>query len=113
MHADDMADAVLFLMDRYESPEIINVGTGRDVSISELAEIIRGVVRFDGDIRFDPSRPDGTPRKLLDVSRLSALGWKASIDLTEGIKSTYAWFVEKGSGPARARGPSAASVSGL
>jgi GDP-L-fucose synthase len=98
MHADDLADAILFLMDRYESPEVINVGTGRDVSISELAEIVRAVVGYQGVVRWDSSRPDGTPRKLLDVSRLSELGWKASVDVLDGIRSTYSWFVRNSAG---------------
>ncbi len=94
MHVDDLADAILFLMDTYESPEIVNVGTGKDVSIRQLAEVIREVVGFEGEILFDRSKPDGTSRKLLDVSRLSELGWRASIGLREGIESTYSWFLD-------------------
>ena len=94
LHVDDLANAVLFLMLHYDSEEIINVGVGKDVSIRELAEIVRDIVEYPGDINFDTSKPDGTPQKLLDVSRLDALGWKANISLREGIKSTYHWFLE-------------------
>ena len=94
LYVDDLADACLFLMDRYESPEPINVGVGEDVSILELARLIGGIVGFEGRIERDLSRPDGTPRKLLDVSKLDELGWKASTSLEEGIRKTYAWFRE-------------------
>lgn len=93
LHVDDLADACVFLMRRYEGDLPINVGTGEDLSIAELAEIVADVVGFRGRIVFDPSRPDGTPRKLLDVSRLSALGWRARIPLREGIETTYRWFL--------------------
>lgn len=96
LHVGDLADATLFLMQNYSSEEIVNVGTGVDVSILELAEMIRRVTGFSGSIGFDVSRPDGTPRKLLDVSRLSALGWKPKIDLEAGLSSTYEWFVKHG-----------------
>ena len=94
MHVDDLADAAVFLMERYSQPEIINVGVGSDISIRELAELVRGVVGFEGRLRFDRTKPDGTPRKLLDVSRLSALGWQPRIGLEEGIHQTYQWYVE-------------------
>ena len=94
LHVDDLADAALFLMKNYDSEEIINVGVGEDVSIRELAELIRDVVGFEGEIVFDTTKPDGTPRKLLDVSRLQALGWKAKIPLREGLASTYRWYIE-------------------
>ncbi len=94
LHVDDLADACLFLMDHYEGAGHINVGTGVDLSIRELAETVRDVVYPDGELVFDASKPDGSPRKLLDVSRINALGWKASIGLREGIESTYAWFLE-------------------
>ena len=94
LHVDDLANASLFLMAHYESEEIINVGVGKDIGIRELAEIVRDVVEYAGEIHFDPSKPDGTPQKLLDISRLEALGWKARISLREGIKSTYHWFLE-------------------
>jgi GDP-L-fucose synthase len=92
LHVDDLADAALFLMRNYSDELPINVGTGTDVSIEELARLIAGIVGYRGEIRFDASRPDGTPRKLLDVSRLHALGWRARIGLREGIEQTWAWF---------------------
>ena len=93
LHVDDLADACVFLMSRYSSEDIVNVGWGRDISIRELAEMIRDVVGYSGAIEFDSSKPDGTPRKLLDTSRLSALGWKPSISLRDGIQSTYQWYI--------------------
>jgi GDP-L-fucose synthase len=95
LHVDDLADAVCFLMENYDSPEIINVGVGDDIRISELAALIRDIVEFDGEIVFDRDKPDGTPRKLLDVSKISALGWKANIDLESGIRSTYRWYLSQ------------------
>lgn len=94
MHVDDLAQACLFLMDHPDPPDLVNVGVGRDVSILEVAELIRGVVGFEGDLVFDASKPDGTPRKLLDVSRIAALGWQATIPLEEGLADTYRWFRE-------------------
>jgi GDP-L-fucose synthase len=94
MHVDDLADACVFLMQDYDEPEIINVGTGEDVTIRELAEIIGEITGFSGRIVHDTSKPDGTPRKLLDVSRLHALGWRARIPLREGLQQTYRWFVD-------------------
>src|SRR5690606_37841851 len=94
LHVDDLADACVFLMRNYESPEIINVGCGEDVSIRELAELVRDVVGYSGDIVFDTSKPDGTPRKLLDVGRLNELGWTASIPLRDGVAATYQWYVD-------------------
>jgi len=94
LHVDDLADACVFLMQSYDSAEIVNVGTGEDVSIRELAEIVARVVGFEGALEFDTSKPDGTPRKLLDVGRIHDLGWRAKIPLEEGIASTYRWFVE-------------------
>jgi GDP-L-fucose synthase len=92
LHVDDLADACLFLMQNYDSPEIVNVGTGTDVTIRELAEMIARSTGFKGSLTFDTSKPDGTPRKLLDVSKLNALGWKASISLDRGIAETYQWY---------------------
>ena len=92
LHVDDLADACVFLMENYSSPDIINVGWGKDISISELAELVREIVQFDGEIVYDASKPDGTPRKLLDTSRLSNLGWFPSISLRDGVSSTYDWF---------------------
>jgi GDP-L-fucose synthase len=94
LHVDDLADAAVFLMKHYDEEEIINVGVGEDISIRELAELIRDVVGYPGDIVFDTSKPDGMPRKLLDVSRLHALGWRARIPLREGLEQTYRWYVE-------------------
>lgn len=92
LHVDDLADACVFLMDRYDAAEHINVGTGEDLSIQELAEAVRDIVYPQAQLVFDTSKPDGTPRKLLDVSRLHALGWRHRISLREGIRSTYDWF---------------------
>jgi GDP-L-fucose synthase len=94
LHVHDLADAICFLMDRYDSPDIINIGVGDDVSIAELAETIRDVVGFDGTIVYDREKPDGTPRKLLDVSRMRTLGWSPEIPLRRGIEGTYAWYLE-------------------
>ena len=93
LYSDDLASASLFLLESYDDAVPINVGTGKDISILELARLIKDVVGFAGEIKWDASKPDGTPRKLLDVSRLSALGWKPSISLQEGLKSTYKSFV--------------------
>lgn len=93
LHVDDLASALVFLLENYDSPDTINVGVGDDVSIRELAETIAEVVGYTGTLTQDTSKPDGTPRKLLDVSRLSALGWKAQIGLEEGIRETYEWYL--------------------
>ncbi|HTM26413.1 MAG TPA: GDP-L-fucose synthase [Vicinamibacterales bacterium] len=93
LHVDDLADACMFLMDRYDEAPHINVGTGEDLSIRELAEMVRSVVHPDATLAFDTSKPDGMPRKLLDVSRLHALGWRHRIGLRDGIASTYQWFL--------------------
>ena len=92
LHVDDLADACLFLMEHYDGDEHINVGTGEDLSIRELAEAIRDIVAPGVEITFDASKPDGTPRKLLDVTRLHDLGWRHRMPLDEGLKSTYEWF---------------------
>ena len=94
LHVDDLADASVFLMKKYEGEEIVNIGVGEDITIHELAEAVREVIGFKGDITFDTTKPDGTPRKLLDVTRLNNLGWKARIPLHEGIASTYQWFLD-------------------
>jgi GDP-L-fucose synthase len=94
LHVDDLAAATVFLIDHYDGEEIINVGTGTDVTIAELAKTIQEVVGFKGSLRFDPSKPDGTPRKLLDVSKARALGWEAKTTLRDGIQSTYDWFLK-------------------
>lgn len=93
LHVDDLAAAVLFLLEHYDSPETINVGVGDDVSIRELAELVASTVGYEGQLRQDTSKPDGTPRKLLDVSRLNNLGWKAHISLENGVADTYKWYL--------------------
>jgi GDP-L-fucose synthase len=92
---DDLAEACLFLLSHYDRPEIVNVGWGQDLSIAELAHTIAGVVGFTGTFVFDSSKPDGTPRKLLDTSRLTTLGWRPSISLESGIRSTYEWYLQQ------------------
>lgn len=94
MHVDDMADACIFLMNNYNDSEIINIGTGKDIAIKELAELIKEIVGFQGKIVWDSSKPDGTPRKLLDVSKLRALGWRHKIELADGLRSAYGHFTE-------------------
>lgn len=94
LHADDCADALVFLMKNYSDTSHVNVGTGSDVSIRELATLIADTVGYRGSLKFDASKPDGTPRKLLDVTRLHDLGWSHRIDLPEGIRDTYAWFLD-------------------
>jgi GDP-L-fucose synthase len=94
LHADDLADACLYLMKHYESSDIVNIGVGEDISIQELAEKIKQVVGFEGQINYDPSKPDGTPRKLVDVTRINQLGWQASISLEEGLRQTYDWYLQ-------------------
>jgi len=95
LHVDDLADACLFLMRHYDDPQIVNVGCGEDLSIRELAGLMAEVTGFPGKIVFDASKPDGTPRKLLDVSRLTGLGWRYSIPLDEGLAATYRWYLEQ------------------
>jgi GDP-L-fucose synthase len=94
LHVDDMADACVFLMERYEGDQPVNVGWGEDVSIRELAQLVQDVIGHSGQLVFDTSKPDGTPRKLLEVSRLHALGWRAKIELRDGIAATYRWFLQ-------------------
>ncbi|WP_290056344.1 GDP-L-fucose synthase family protein [Amycolatopsis solani] len=93
LHADDLAAACLALLQHYDDDEPVNVGTGEDIAIAGLARLIAETTGFTGEVRFDPSRPDGTPRKLLDVGRVRALGWRPAIGLREGLASTYDWFV--------------------
>lgn len=93
LHVDDLAEACLFVMLNYEGEGFLNVGVGEDVSILELAELVKAAVGYQGHLVWDATKPDGTPRKLLDVSRLQALGWRAKIELSAGIKSTYQWFL--------------------
>jgi GDP-L-fucose synthase len=94
LHVDDMADAVLHLMEHYDGPQQVNVGTGSDVTIREIAETIAKIVGFDGETEWDTSKPDGTPQKLLDVSKLTGAGWTAGISLEEGLRSTVEWYRE-------------------
>ncbi len=94
LHVDDLAEAAVLLMETYDSPEIVNVGTGTDVTIRELAEMIAKVTGFQGELVFDATKPDGTPRKLLDVSRAKSAGWSAKIALEQGIEATYKWYLE-------------------
>lgn len=92
LHVDDMADGCVYLMEHYDGEEHVNIGTGKEVTIRELAETIKEVVSFKGELRFNTDKPDGTPRKLLDVSKLEGVGWKYKIELRDGIKSSYDWF---------------------
>lgn len=93
LHVDDLADACVFLLENYDSPEIINIGCGEDVTIRELAETVCEVVGYTGALVFDPSKPDGTPRKLLDMQKLFGLGWRPKIALRDGIRNAYEWFL--------------------
>jgi GDP-L-fucose synthase len=101
LHVDDLADACLFLLERYEDEQHINVGTGEDLSIVDLARLVRDVVHPSATLVFDATKPDGTPRKLLDVSRLHGLGWRHRIALEQGIAETYRWFVAHEPSPVR------------
>ncbi|WP_212934677.1 GDP-L-fucose synthase [Bacillus hominis] len=94
LYSDDLADACVYLMNNYEGNEIVNIGVGEDLSIKELAEKVKATVGFTGELRFDTSKPDGTPRKLVDVTKLNALGWKATTSLDEGLKKAYDWFLQ-------------------
>lgn len=93
LHVDDLAEACLFLMRHYEDPEVINIGSGQEISIKDLAKLIAEVIGFTGEVAWDQSKPDGTPRKLLDISRIAALGWRAGISLREGLTETYEWVL--------------------
>lgn len=93
LHVDDLAGAVLFLMINYHGNEMINIGTGHDMTIAEIAETVRKVVGFAGEIIWDPSKPDGMPRKLLDSDKLGEMGWKSAVGLSEGVRKTYEWFI--------------------
>lgn len=94
LYIDDLADACIFLMENYDGAGIVNIGVGEDISIADLAMLVREIVAYEGDVVYDSSKPDGAPRKLLDVSRLHALGWKAKTSLRDGIKKTYEWYAE-------------------
>ena len=93
LFVDELADACYFLMQNYNEPEIVNIGTGEDITIKELADLIRSIIGFDGEIIWDTTKPDGTPRKLLDVNKLNSLGWKSCLSLKEGIEKTYKWYL--------------------
>jgi GDP-L-fucose synthase len=94
LYVDDLADACLFIMLHYSGSEFLNIGVGKDISIRELANLIKEIVGFQGEVRYDPSKPDGTPQKLLDVSRLRGLGWQSKTSLKEGIEKTYRWYMQ-------------------
>jgi GDP-L-fucose synthase len=94
IHVDDVADACYFLMQHYESDEIVNIGTGSELTIKELALLIKKIVGFSGNIVFDTSKPDGTPRKLIDVSKIHALGWRHKLELEQGVKNVYQWYLQ-------------------
>ncbi len=98
LHVDDLASACVFLMNTYDQPDIVNIGTGEDVNIKEFAEMVKGVAGYEGEIVWDTSKPDGMPRKLLDVTKVNGLGWKATIELREGIEKTYQWYSENAHG---------------
>ena len=95
LHVDDLADACLFLMNNYEGDEIVNIGCGEDISILELSKLIQSTINFQGGLIFDQSKPDGTPRKLLDISKIEQMGWTPKISLEEGLKTTIDWYLEK------------------
>ncbi len=97
LHVDDLADAAAFLMDKYDGEDLVNVGVGHDVSIADLAALVAQVVGYEGEIVYDTSKPDGTPQKLLDNSRLLSLGWRPKVSLKDGITKTYRWYLESGS----------------
>jgi GDP-L-fucose synthase len=99
LHVDDLAEASLALMRHYDDPGVINVGTGADITIRDLAGLVARIVGYSGGVRFDTTMPDGTPRKLLDVSRLRAMGWKPKIDLEEGVRRTYLWYRDRTAAP--------------
>lgn len=94
LYSDDLADACVYLMNNYEGNEIVNVGVGEDISIKELAQKVKEVVGYEGEIQFDTSKPDGTPRKLVDVTKLNSLGWKAYTTLEDGLENAYQWFLD-------------------
>jgi GDP-L-fucose synthase len=94
LHVDDLADACLFLMKNYDDLQIVNIGSGKDISILDLAKLIREVVAYEGELKFQPAMPDGVKQKLLDISKISSLGWKPRIKLREGLESTYKWYLE-------------------
>jgi GDP-L-fucose synthase len=94
LHTTDLAEACLFLLEHYNEPDLVNIGCGEDVTIRELAETVCDVLGFNGSLEFDASKPDGTPRKLLDISKIKSLGWSPKISLRDGIADAYRWFCE-------------------
>jgi GDP-L-fucose synthase len=94
LHADDLAEAALFLMENHHDPSLVNVGVGEDITIKDLANLVRETVGYTGEIVWDSTKPDGTPRKLMDVSKMTGLGWTAKVDFREGLAATYRWFLE-------------------
>jgi GDP-L-fucose synthase len=94
LYVDDLSEACIFLMENYNENEIINIGTGDDLTIQELCGIIKNIVDYKGEIIFDPSKPDGTPKKLLDITKIKFLGWAPSVDMTNGLKKTYEWYIQ-------------------
>jgi GDP-L-fucose synthase len=112
LHVDDLADACVHLMRTYDEAEFVNIGWGRDITIRELAELVARVVGYDGALEWDTTRPDGTPRKLLDTSRLTGLGWTPRVELEDGIRQTYDWFVTQTEAGARRRLAEAATTRG-
>ena len=94
LYVDDLADACIFLLQQYDAPEIVNIGVGEDLTIAELAGVVRDGVGFEGEVLYDASKPDGTPRKLVDTSKINGLGWQARTSLRDGIKNTYRWFLD-------------------
>jgi GDP-L-fucose synthase len=112
LHVDDLADACIYLMRNYDAAQPVNIGWGRDITIRELARLVARVVGYGGAVEWDASRPDGTPQKLLDTGRLTALGWRPGIALEDGIRRTYAWFLENASGSGREPGRGTALPGG-
>jgi GDP-L-fucose synthase len=110
LHVDDLADACVFLMEHYDGEQHINVGTGEDISIRQLAETMRDIVHPDAELVFDTSKPDGTPRKVLDVSKLHDLGWRHQLSFETGVRTTYDWFTEQQPGSLRGMTPAAVST---
>ena len=110
--ADDLADACVFLLRSYDGGDLVNTGSGQEISIRDLALLMKSVVDFDGDVHFDASRPDGTPRKLMDNSKLSALGWRPSLTIEAGLAKMYSWFVESGAASAALEHAHAAELVG-
>jgi GDP-L-fucose synthase len=93
LHVDDLAHAILWLMNNYDEKQFLNIGTGEDISIKDLAELIKGIVGYEGNLVFDATKPDGMPKKLLEVSKLQSTGWKNKIEFKDGLRRTYSWYL--------------------